>query len=503
MKIFGKKSYIFLSLTLALIFGLMFCLPTKILNNQEPLISGVASATNAYVDGSSTATTYLELDNQYAKLDGTNSFNGTISTNSMFTIYIGNTFTATSEPVSYSIALTTGLLENSPKFALSGETKLYLLDYSNDRTGIALDSGNNRYYYTKTLGASQTEIPLTEFANTSGGSPFAPATIASDDNTEELQFILDFSSATTKPTAGTTYYFMLYRTVGDTKTVVGYKTLTFTNEATSFTFTATPAHATMLSDSTESITLNFAPTGSYSGLNGSGWGVRFRVTSPANTTLPSTTRFILKYGGDPQGDTTSLEKSFAFDFTQASYTLVAEVMIPYGEIASGNYAFAFDIFDKSSQSIIATATASYSFVNVNYKVKATTYIQTDINEYEKSVVYRIGDSLAVICHIIENNLPAGTTMKLSLEQRNANQTTFTLYDNNVNLNLDITQMRTRFITIDDDNEANDPNKIYLAKAFSYGTAIESEMVLRFHIEVYDRNGDLQSTTNSYIAVVEI
>ena len=429
MKIFKHKGFILLSTFLALVVGLMFCLPTAKNEGDGAVLSGSVSGVNAYADASSTSTVYLALDSHLEKLtSSTTQFNGTISTNSVFTLYISNTFTATTTPVSYSIALTTGTTENATKFNFGADTWFELLDYSNTRTGSV---------FLKTLAGSTNEVLLSEFFAPGGSTQFSPATVASASNTEEMQFLVDFSSASAKPTAGTTYYFMLYRTEGSTKTVVGYKALTFTNQNASFTFTTTTAHQTMLSDSTESITLNFAPASSYSGLNGSGWGVRLRVISPANTSLPATTRFVLKYLNVQQGDSTSLEKSFAFDFTQASYTLVAEVMVPYASgLTDGTYSFAFDIFDRSSQSIIATATATFSFVNVNYKVRATTYIQTDDNAYSRSVVYTIGESLAAICHIEENALPAGTSMVLKLEKRNADQTTYTVYDNNVNLNLD-------------------------------------------------------------------
>ena len=483
MRKFIKTSYIIFSVVLALFVGVLFCLPTNSFV-QNNLVSSTAQKLSTYEDGTTGSTAYLKLHSNYSKLTA-NAFSGTLSANSTFTIYISNTFTQTSDAATYSFSLAEGLAEASAKFAFGQDSQFTLLDFSNTRTG--------NVQYMKTLASSATEIQLAEFAN--GTNVFAPSTVTvGQTNTEELQFIINLAGASTSPAAGT-YYFIVYRTVGTTKTAIGYKQLTFNNETTSFTFTTTTTHQTMLSDCTETITLTFAPTDpSYSGLNGRGTGVRLRVSSPANTTLPATTSFVLKYNNEPQGDSTTLSKSFAFDFTQASYTLVAEVTIPYlNGISDGSYTFAFDVFDKDTNAVIATTSASFNFINVNYKVRATTYIQHDIQDYSKSVVYTIGESLAAICHI-EEDLPAGTTMVLKLEKRNANQTTYTLYA--TNLNLEITQMRTRFATVTSLDESID-----LDEAFVYGTAIEDEMVLRFHIEVYDRNGDLQSTTNSYVAVV--
>ena len=477
-----KKFNIVFSIALALFVGVLFCFPANN-NDGGRVVLSQAEKLGAYVDGSTGSTAYLKLHSEYSKLTS-NAFSGSLSTNSTFTIYISNTFTQTNDASSYSFALAAGLAENSTKFALGQDSQFTLLDFSNSRTGNVL--------YTKTLAASETEVQFSEFAQ--GGNVFTPSTVtAGQTNTEEFQFIVNLSMASVKPTAGT-YYFIVYRTTGETKTAIGYKEITFNNQTTSFSFTTTTSHQTMLSDSTESITLNFVPSDSNSsGLNGTGTGVRLKVISPTNTTLPATTSFVLKYGGVQQGDTSTLEKTFAFDFTQSSM-MTAEVMVPYQSgLADGAYTFAFDVFDKDLN-IIATATATFSFINVNYKVRATTYIQHAQQEYSKSVVYTIGQSLSAICHIQES-LPAGTTMQLKLEKRDANQTTYTLYA--TNLNLEITQMRTNFATV-----TSGDNSINLTEAFVYGTAIEAEMVLRFNIQVYDRNGTLQSTTNSYVAVVE-
>ncbi|MBQ7579589.1 MAG: hypothetical protein IJT25_03575 [Clostridia bacterium] len=484
MKKISKTKNIILSLILCLAFGLIFCLPNVNIGGDKNIISEKSNVLKDYVSGFDGSSAYLALNSNYAKLTE-DTFSGTISTSSVFTVFVSNSYTNGGEDVSYSFSLAEGTAENSTKFNFGVDTSFTLLDFSNTRNGMS--SNNN---YTKTIASASSEVALTEFAN--GANVFAPSIIQNGLNNERFQFIISFGNcnSTDMPTAGETYYFIVYRNTRNTKTAIGYKEVVFTDQATSFAFTSSTLHQSILSDSTENFTLNFNPSNANSSaLNGVGSGVRLKINSPANTTLPSTTSFVLKYNNVQQGDSVSLEKSFAFDFTQSS-TMVAEVMIPYNSgLADGNYTFAFEVFDRNAN-VIATATQVLSFINVNYKVRATSYVQDAELVFHKSVVYTIGESLNATCHI-EENLPEGSSMKLRLEKRQANQSTFVLYD--TDLDLEITQMRTRFASV------STPS---LQKVFHYGTSITAEMVLRFHIEVYDRNGDLQSTTNCYFAVVE-
>ncbi|MBQ7452849.1 MAG: hypothetical protein IJS68_01110 [Clostridia bacterium] len=449
----------------------------------EELTTRAVAPVMAYTEDLTNASTRLKRGSTLSKLttdDWTSE--KTVPLNSAFTLQFNNSYLPSSTDVEYTFSLITSASygtseEVNTQFPIG--TRFNLLDYSNAATSSVT--------YLKTLERNEPLVPLSEFSY--GATPYTPGVVEGELNNECLQIIVNFVDAASLPADGT-YIFVLYRQVnGGAKVVAGKRTITFANITTTFSLAVSSPNTTVVGDSYENFSLVFTPSNNNaSALNGQGSGVRLRINAQS---VPSSARMTLLYGGVQQGDDIGLEKSFAFDFTQSS-SMTASVMIPSNAgLPTTTYGFIFEVFD-SAGTIIATNTIQRTFVNANYRMKATTYVRTDSDTYTKSIVYHIGTNDAVVCDIVED-LPSTALVDFSIERRLGNQHAYTTYKSYGWTNLTVSSFRSSLTVF---------NLSGLTSGYECVEDFEEEMVLRFNFIIRDAGGNVQFTTCSYVVVAD-
>lgn len=435
------------NITLSLMLGICFLLTATVFSFKEE------KAFAANVTSSSVLT-----QSGYAMGQITSSQAISVGSNSVFTVQFNTSFVPQTSNPTYTLSLN----DNN---AFPAGTQFILRDYT-----------SNVKTYMFTTSSQQSVIYLEDFAY--GQTSFQTNYTAGLAVNECLQITVNLSN--TSLNTGS-YTLTLSRQDGNTTSLSA--NFTIVSEQTTFSISAQKTNETVYTDSTERVSLTITPSNSTDNtVSQKGRGIR--VSFVGDVSLPETTKFELYQGDTKIGDDWAQEKSFAFSTTTQS-TVYLDLTIPSSVIADGDYSLLIELYTEDGGTLAQT-TITFPVLNVNYKTKLTNMVNNG-QGFSKNLVYYIDLSTA-IAFDVEESLPDDATVTYFVEKRNMSD------------GFDIQGSSTSQSIAEFRNSCSNQNGLNCG--FVYQEELSVEGVYRFCLQVYDRNGDLQSTSYCYFVVAE-